>query len=418
LQYQSERPTPRQQPVGESRSVRVLFLADEAPDMSAETASGSTLISAQVLRRMPSDLQVHLAYFDDGRRRLDSEAARRCTGTTRLPVRSVRAGYVSAPFTRLPRATWQRSDSRSVQQLLPLARSADVLYAHGLHSFGTALRLVRKAPLPLVAQEVDWCAKAWDQRAHAANRLQRVYLAQQASRSRRLEQRIGDRAAEYLVVSPDDAVRLSRYLGRSVVAVPNGVDVAHGPSPAAGPDGCVVGFFGSLDYAANVEAVTLLSEQIMPAVRARVPGARLRVGGRRCGPAVERFSSDAVELVGTVADPADFYRSVTVMAYPGLLGVGTKNTVLEALAAGAPVVASTTSARGIAHEGQLLTSDDQVLLVDLIAQVLTDQHLRAELSARGAAWAAGLPSWQSCASNYAQILRAAASSRAAGTLAA
>lgn len=383
--------------------MRVLFVCEDPPDLSS-TGNGSTLISAHLLRGLPPGVEVHLAYYDDSRGALDPAAAARCDELTALPVRSRRRALSIAPFTRLPRATWQRSSGRVHRTLLSAAVDADVVYAHGLHAFHLASAVARAAGLPLVAQEVDPWSLNWEQRAAGARPPLRWYLRGQARRAHRLEGRTGRVAARFLVVAPADAERLSQRLGRPVDALPNGV--APGPSgarPQRVPGR--IGFFGTLGYAPNVEAAQVLCTRVLPLVREHVPEARVVLAGRRCGDAVRRLTAPDVEVLGAVSDPAGFFGSLSAGAYLGGTGTGTKNTLLEALMCGTPVVASPAAARGLPDVGQLLVVGDDRAAAAALVRLLTDDGERERLAASARSWARSVPTWENAVAGYVEVLR-------------
>jgi glycosyltransferase involved in cell wall biosynthesis len=386
--------------------VRLLALCDDPPDASAGTGNGSTMIAAHVLPRLAPDTELVLAYFDDGRRRLDAAVAARCSAVLSLPLRSRAASLPAAVLSRRPRATWRREHPRALALALPAARRADALYVHGLHAFGLALALRRHVRLPLVVNEVDDWAEHWRRRAGTRRGPARWYDLGQSTRARALERETSAVADGYVVVAPADAARLTAALGRPVRAVPNGVSVSR-PAAAHEPDGDALGFLGSLDYPPNVEAVTLLATRVLPRVRAQHPAARLVVAGRHPGPAVHRLAGPAVAVLGEVEDPGAFYRSVAVMVYPGTGGTGAKNTVAEALAAGAAVVASPVAARELPDAGQLVLADSPEAVAEKVVELLREPARRAALQQRARSFAAGLPTWDATARTYSELLRAA-----------
>jgi hypothetical protein len=71
-----------------------------------------------------------------------------------------------------------------------------------------------------------------------------------------------------------------RIPGVEPIVLPNGVDVEHFSSRGdAGRDAHTVVFTGVMDYAPNVDGVLWFTEECWPAVRARIPDARLLVVG-------------------------------------------------------------------------------------------------------------------------------------------
>ncbi|WP_029430411.1 glycosyltransferase family 4 protein [Blastococcus sp. URHD0036] len=201
----------------------------------------------------------------------------------------------------------------------------------------------------------------------------------------------------------DFARRLQvEHLGGDAVVIPNGVHVASfadGPQLAGlerGSGGPTIGFLGRFDEPRKGLPVLL---EALPGVLRRHPTARLLIAGRG-DPAALRASippelGEHVELLGELAeaDKAAFLRSVDVYCAPNLLGESFGIILIEALAAGAPIVASDLDAFAAVLEdgevGVLVRRGDAGALADALAGLLDDPDRRADLSARGreAAWA-------------------------------
>ena len=97
-----------------------------------------------------------------------------------------------------------------------------------------------------------------------------------------------------------------------------------------------------------------------------------------------------VALLGEIseADKGAFLRSVDVYCAPNLLGESFGVVLIEALAAGAPIVASDLDAFARVLEdgaaGVLVPRGDAAALGQALADLLADPGRRAELSVRGA----------------------------------
>lgn len=385
--------------------MRVLAICEDAPDDSAETGQGSTLITARVLPQIARDIAVDLAWFNGRGAELPAELRDSCAGLTCLPLRSARASWLASSTTRLPRATWRRTSPAALRATAAGWRRADVVYVHGLHAFGLAMVLHRRWPRPMVVQEVDPWSEHWRQRGAQGSLLQRVYDGQQAQRAVRLERAAAACASRYLLVSPTDAEHLGSALGRRVLAIPNGVLGEAIKGPRCRPAPATVGFFGTLDYVPNLVALRVLCEEVLPDLVRHVPEVRVWVGGRRPRSDVMALQTHRVQILGEVSSPAGFYQSVAVMAFPGTLGTGTKNTLLEALNAGAAVVASRSAARSVPAVGQMVVVDTPGEMAQVLASLLRDEPRRLALAEQAARWGATVPSWSSCAQDYAQVLR-------------
>ncbi|MCV2491427.1 glycosyltransferase family 4 protein [Geodermatophilus sp. YIM 151500] len=200
----------------------------------------------------------------------------------------------------------------------------------------------------------------------------------------------------------DFARRLQvEHLGGDAVIIPNGVHVqafSAGPPFAGhtrGVDGPTIGFVGR--YREPRKGLPVLLEAMRAVVRAH-PGAQLLVAGRGdAGEFRELVGEDLrphVQLLGELseADKAAFLRSVDVYCAPNLLGESFGVILIEALAAGAPIVASDLDAFASVLEGGtagvLVPRGDARALARALTALLADPARRAELAARGPAVAA------------------------------
>ncbi len=191
------------------------------------------------------------------------------------------------------------------------------------------------------------------------------------------------------------------HLGGDAVIIPNGVHVsafAEGPTlpgHVRGVDGPTIGFLGRFDEPRKGLPVLL---EAMHTVLRRHPGAQLLIAGRGDADEIRELIGEdlraSVALLGELAeeDKAAFLRSVDVYCAPNLLGESFGVVLIEALAAGAPIVASDLDAfaRVLEHgeAGVLVRRGDPASLATALSDLLADPARRGELSARGAEVAA------------------------------
>jgi len=191
------------------------------------------------------------------------------------------------------------------------------------------------------------------------------------------------------------------HLGGDAVIIPNGVHVAafaSGPSlPGCtrGVDGPTIGFLGRYDEPRKGLPVLL---EAMRTVVQKHPGARLLIAGRGDAEDLAELIGDdlrpSVALLGVLSEPdkAAFLRSVDVYCAPNLLGESFGVILIEALAAGAPIVASDLDAFARVLQdgaaGVLVRRGNAAALAGALCDLLRDPARRAELSSRGAEVAA------------------------------
>jgi phosphatidylinositol alpha-mannosyltransferase len=176
------------------------------------------------------------------------------------------------------------------------------------------------------------------------------------------------------------------------VLIPNGVTISRyenvGPLPGWPGEGGVLGFLGRMDEPRKGLDVLLRAFELLAAQR---PGLRLLVAGpgdlddvRSRVPAAIR---DRLILLGRVTqeDKARFYHSVDVFCAPNTGGESFGVVLIEAMAAGAPIVASDLDAfrlvlRG-GRAGELFPAGDPAALAAAAGLLLDDPPLRERLSA-------------------------------------
>lgn len=159
----------------------------------------------------------------------------------------------------------------------------------------------------------------------------------------------------FWVCSRQDQLRLKTIAGAAVQShiVPNGVprsaDFSVLPPPGRlGQDGPVILFVGHLGYDPNVHAVKRLVENILPLIRKRLPRSRLLVAGRNPSRLITKLgASGKIDLIANPVEITDYLAQADVVVVPLVSGGGTRLKILEAMAAGVPVVATPLAAEGL-----------------------------------------------------------------------
>jgi len=181
-----------------------------------------------------------------------------------------------------------------------------------------------------------------------AGRYDRSILAFEASRLRRFEERICGAFDEIVLVSAAEASGLEAATGRRIRAIPNYIDLppAGGGIRARGP--ATILYFGNMSTAHNVDTALFLAEEIFPLVQEQVPEAKLELVGRNMGPRIlGLLGRKGISLHADVPEIQEHLAAATVCVCPMRFGSGIKTKILEALAAGLPVVTTPVGAEGI-----------------------------------------------------------------------
>lgn len=164
------------------------------------------------------------------------------------------------------------------------------------------------------------------------------------------ERRVLRRFDWVLVCSDRDRHFLQRVQsGLRVEVFANGADLppALDRRPAK-DDGRTLLYFGAMGYPPNEDAVLFFAEAILPLVRQRVPDVRLVIAGK--SPSTRVLALDdrhSVAVTGYVEDKTAIYGDCTALIVPLRYGGGTRIKILEAMAAGKPVVSTSVGCEGL-----------------------------------------------------------------------
>ena len=219
--------------------------------------------------------------------------------------------------------------------------------------------------------EIESGATAWAHRVfhRASLKLERTWLP---------------RFSEVLTASESDAERARAIApGARVTVYPNALPRA--PLPPKTNEDAIV-FSGNMEYHPNISAVRFFRREVWPLLRERWPGLVWRLIGKN-PEAVRRFTSgDArVEVEGPVEDAIRELARAKVAVVPVLAGSGTRLKILEAWAAGLPVVSTTLGAEGLgARDGEsLLLADGGPAFAEAVSRLLACPELRERVGMAG-----------------------------------
>ena len=235
-----------------------------------------------------------------------------------------------------------------------------------------------------------------------SNMARRAYARKTARLMSEFERRALHEFDAHIAVSQRDAQQLGNLNADArVFVVENGVDTAYydkgavSGAKAPGKKTRIV-FVGSMDYHANIDGAVNFARDVWPGLYDRHPELILTVVGRDPTPEVSDLTTiPGVEVTGTVDDVRPFYREALAAVVPLKVGGGSRLKILEAMAAGVPVVSTTLGAEGLdVHEGEdILIADTNEQLIDAISAVIGNEEPGKRLSAAGRALVSSRYDW-------------------------
>ncbi len=400
-----------------SEALRVLFLAPQVP---WPLDTGGKIRTFHIARTLAARHRVRMLAFGDR----DAEAA----GVDALRRLGIEAELFAppAPWTKLarlglgllgpvPANVRKYQDARLRARVLQLTRqgAVDLIHCDHLHMspYGPP------SQVPFVVDEHNVECVIWDR--FAADRTQpipkRLAFYQQGFWLRRLELELCRRAALVLLCSSVDEEVLRRLsngaLGATQV-VPNGVDVDYFSAPGPAEVSGHLVFTGSMDWAPNENAVLAFLGEIWPEMRREQPDSRFVVVGRNPSARLQARAREAgASVTGTVPDVRPYLRGALGLVVPMRVGGGTRLKILEAFAAGVPVISTALGIEGIlATPGvHYLVAETAREFADAARQLAEQPALRQAIVARARQLARERYSWDAVggalAGSYAERFR-------------
>jgi polysaccharide biosynthesis protein PslH len=394
--------------------VRVAFLTSRFP---YPPNRGDRLTVFNVLGALSRTHQVTLFSFVDGREQPEAfeQVASSCARieTVHLPpLRSWAQAWAGLPLSRPSQVSFYGSRSmRSLVAREVTPERFDVVFAH----------LIRMAPY---AAELDHPAKVlWlaDSLGLGLGRSmgfapwwRKPGVAWERRRVDRFTARMSRRFQESWAISPGDLEDLERIGCVNLALVTHGVDerlytVRRGPDLPSH-----VVFRGNLSVPHNVDAACFAAREVWPAVRAALPEAHFSLVGADPAPAVRRVQEvPGVTVTGPLPDLLDMWAGADVMLAPLRFSTGIQNKVLEAMAAGVPVVTtpSVADALGVRDREHLLTAGDAGALAAAVVADLRDPEAARAMAQRAREHVRTHFSWETIVQRLERVALRSGSSR-------
>jgi glycosyltransferase involved in cell wall biosynthesis len=327
---------------------------------------------------------------------LDTAWAERSAASVRVVLPGDEAGLRAGSARLVGDAAWRERLRRSqpfppaVTYASPALASPVAHAADGMR--GARVHAVRAYLAPLAVAVAEQLGAPWatlDLDDDDEHLLDRQGNRNDARAYGRILETFGPEFAWLSLAAPEDAARVADRHGLRTVVIPNSVSLpatAGGSRTQSGRPSLL--FVGNLTYAPNVEAAEQLVAEILPRVRGLV-GQEVVVdlvgAFDPTGPVGALAAHDGVAVRGYVDDLEDCYARADLVVVPLSQGAGTRIKLLEALAAGVPVVTTTIGAAGLGaeHGRHLLIADGAQPLATAVARILLDEALAADLARDG-----------------------------------
>lgn len=204
------------------------------------------------------------------------------------------------------------------------------------------------------------------------------------------EQYYWKKAHQLVAVSDEDRKIMKKQQPNVPIdIIPNGVDwnyYANYKISKKDPPRVMYGVT-NFEWLQNIEAVDILINDVWPLIGKRVKDVKLWIVGRKIPHRLVDLASKRqdIEVTESIPDARDAYSAATVMVTPIKGSGGTRLKILEAMAAGLPIVSTSVGVAGlnVEHEKHVLVSDNYAGLAKETVRLLSNKKLYEKIMKNG-----------------------------------
>lgn len=373
--------------------MRILFLTSRLP---FPPVGGDRLRTFNMVKHLSGDHQVTLVSFIERDEELtvaaDFRACYTELVTVKLPRRQSYLNSVRGLFSRLPLQVhyyWSPRMQAVVNR--ELSRGYDAVFCHLIRM---APYIINRLDIHKVIDFTDAISLNYERSRALQRGFRGVLNSIEARRVRDYEFYAIDRADAAIFISEVDATSLTRDANKNKIkVVANGVDVEKFGGNPVDYDENKIAFLGNMRTFPNTDAVLYFVREILPLLKEKRPGLKFYIIGNEPNRAVRHLHDGrTVFVTGFVESVVAHLRDCAVMVAPMRAGAGVQNKILEALAAGVPVVTTAIGAEGL-DAGHLEVANNADQFVEKTLALLENKPWRKSRALNGRRYVEETFSW-------------------------
>jgi len=377
--------------------MRILCLTSRLP---YPPNRGDRLRAFHFIEHLSQEHELSLVSF------IADETERDYLPSLRVYCRDVRVLPMSSRRSAISTALniWRREPLQTLYYRLEAMRRVvdDMIATTGfdaayVHLFRMAPYVANHSQLYRIVDLTDVISKEIDLSLPYRGLASRAVYRLEKKRINRYEQWVAQNFEETWLISRADRQALAQTSAKANIrVVPNGVDLEqfYPTGQPCSPDSLI--FVGHLRVLHNVDAATYLAQDVLPLVRKEIPTCTLNIVGADPAPQIQRLGeSAAITVTGFVPDLNAQLNKAAVFVAPLRFAAGIQNKVLEAMAAGRPVVTTSlvNDGLGAQPDQELLVADDASTTAQQIVRLLTNERLREQTGGAGRQFVQARYSW-------------------------
>jgi sugar transferase (PEP-CTERM/EpsH1 system associated) len=315
--------------------------------------------------------------------------------------------------------SWQPKLARQLESMVNQNNNDfDVVHVEHLRGspYGLFLKSVlnsRNKKLPIVWDSVDCISLLFRQASKKGpNFVSRLVTHFETNRTYQYERWLLGQFDRILVTSPVDksayeSMRITGIEQTEISVIPMGVDLDYfHPIGSGAREPATLVLSGKMSYHANVAMAIHLVNEILPVIWSQNPEVKLWVVGKDPPQSIRKLAQNpAILVTGTVDDIRPYLQNATISVAPITYGAGIQIKVLEAMACGTPVIATSqaVSALSIRPGRDALIADEPGKFAQSVLDLLNNPNRQQEVGQAGRRYVEKNHRWADITSKLEQI---------------
>ncbi|HRP92837.1 MAG TPA: glycosyltransferase [Ignavibacteriaceae bacterium] len=312
--------------------------------------------------------------------------------------------FLTTPF----QVAWYKSSrmKKSVEDLLK-QNSFDVVYYHLIRSSQYLSKIQDKSCLNIIdfTDAVSlYLSRMFEQEK---NYIKKIFIRTELKRIKNYENIAEKFDALFICSEIDRQFLIDKGIKQDIQILNNGIDTDYFVSEQNDYDFKRIIFTGNMPYYANSDAVIYFTKDILPLITKKDPEVRFYIVGQHPPLMIKKLASENVIVTGYVKDIRAEYLKSAVNVAPMRFGAGTLNKVLESIALGIPVVATSISMLGLPKELAkfVFIADTPAEFANTVLEVINNPSIRNELMVEGKTIISKTLSWNNIVSDFEFFLK-------------
>ncbi len=308
-------------------------------------------------------------------------------------LKLLHALFSSAPFQV---HYFESSKMKNTLAYLISTNNIDICYVQLLRLFNN---IPFELPTKYYLDYMDALSEGMQKRIHYSKWYEKKIVGIEAKRLRLFEEKIAPYFDGHSMISESDTDTFSSKLKEKLDIIPNGVSEEYFVTKISSiQKEYDIIFTGNMGYHPNIQACKYLIQEILPILKSKGVRVKICLAGIAPSPEVIALKNDDVLVTGYVKDMKEYLIRSKIFVAPLFSGSGLQNKLLEAMAAGLPVITTslTNKALKAKDKKEIIICNESLKFAEQIIFLLNHPTEAGEIARLGRLFVRENYNWRAC----------------------